>query len=425
MKWLSRKTRPHPAATFVHLKPSIDVSFIALVYCGATLFIGVAAMNSQTNLLFGVLGMMMGVLLVAAYISRTSIRKLSVHRSVPDHLVVGDPATLVYTLSNGKRYWPSISVSMGELDGCEGFVFQPYGYLLHAPAGSSKQLTVPLMPKRRGIHELDRYQLSTSFPFGFVKRATLATKREAIMIFPALAQVSPAILMLCQSAENAGARMRPRRGGDDEFYGLREYRVGENPRMIHWKLSAHSGDLVMREMTRVSPPRLMIVLDNYCAYDDCNLSDTELTIAMAASLASLALGRGYPVGLLSYSGNYVHVAPDHGKRHRRELLSQIAQLQRNSSHAHARLVDAASMHVAPGTSIILMTPAWTAAPAWRPAGRIISLCTRDQTVRRYFTFRDGIDFAHSMPVDQENEGFRSAQPELFQTAELPEEAAGV
>src|SRR5512133_500220 len=98
----------HPAATPVRLKPSVDISFTALVYFAATLFIGVAAMNSQTNLLFGVFGLMLGVLFVAGYVSRFSLRRLDIRRLLPDHLVVGQQATLVYSIAHRKRFWPSL-----------------------------------------------------------------------------------------------------------------------------------------------------------------------------------------------------------------------------------------------------------------------------------------------------------------------------
>ena len=55
--------------------------------------------------------------------------------------------------------------------------------------------------------------------------------------------------------------LRPRRGGQDEFYGVKEYRRGENPRWIYWKRSARTGTLVTREMTLVTPPRILLLVE--------------------------------------------------------------------------------------------------------------------------------------------------------------------
>src|SRR4051812_39777413 len=152
--------------TPVRRKPSLDFSVTGLVFCSMMMFMGLAAINSQANLLFGVFGLMIGVLLVAGWISRRVLRRLEVRRLLPETAVVGERATLTYEFTNTKKVWPSLSVSLGELDGTEAFTRQPFCYMLHAAPGMTATVPIEVLPKRRGIHRLDRYQLSTSFPFG-------------------------------------------------------------------------------------------------------------------------------------------------------------------------------------------------------------------------------------------------------------------
>src|SRR5688572_12619844 len=254
-----------PTRTVVHRKPSLDFSVTGLVYCSMMMFMGLAAINSQANLLFGVFGLMIGILLVSGIISRVVLRGLRVTRGLPENAVVGEKVAVTYEFVNNKRYWPSLSVSLSELDGVEAFTKQPVAYMLHAAARMNAIVPIEVIPKRRGLHTLDRYQLGTSFPFGFIKRAVERRGRETILVFPALAKVDPKLLTLARSAETSGAMMRPRRGGTDEFYGVKEYRSGENPRLIYWRRSARTGVLVSKEMTRVSPPRLMLLVDTHAA----------------------------------------------------------------------------------------------------------------------------------------------------------------
>ena len=54
----------------VRRKPALDFSLTGLVYCAMMMFMGLAAINSQANLLFGVFGLMIGILLVSGVISR-------------------------------------------------------------------------------------------------------------------------------------------------------------------------------------------------------------------------------------------------------------------------------------------------------------------------------------------------------------------
>src|SRR2546423_4715628 len=124
---------------------------------------------------------MMGVLLIAGYIWGVVLRRLAVKGLLPDHAVVGKPVTLLYEFTNTKRYWPSLSVTLGELDASEAFVKQPFAYMLHAAPRTSATVPTQVVPKRRGLHVFDRYKLSTSFPFGFIKRALDRREHETIL----------------------------------------------------------------------------------------------------------------------------------------------------------------------------------------------------------------------------------------------------
>ena len=88
-----------------------------MVYCSMMMFMGLAAVNTQANLLFGVFGLMIGVLIVAGMISRVVLRRLKVTRLLPEHAVVGKPITLMYEFTNTKRGVRHRSGSV-KADGC-------------------------------------------------------------------------------------------------------------------------------------------------------------------------------------------------------------------------------------------------------------------------------------------------------------------
>jgi len=71
-----RRPTPADSATPVRKRPSLDFSLTGLVYCSMMMFMGLAAVNTQANLLFGVFGLMIGVLLIAGVISRAVLRRL-------------------------------------------------------------------------------------------------------------------------------------------------------------------------------------------------------------------------------------------------------------------------------------------------------------------------------------------------------------
>jgi uncharacterized protein (DUF58 family) len=400
--------RRHPSnsavrATPVRRRPAVMFSATGIVYIVLMLFMGIAAINSQANLLFGLFGLMVGVLLVSGVISRIVLRGLTLNRGLPEHACVGEAITVSYQLSNTKRFWPSLSVVLAELDGVEAFSKQPQCFLLHAAAGMTASVPVLLVPKRRGIHALDRFQLITGFPFGFVKRAVTGRHKESLVIYPPLAQVSPALLAMCRSADSSGGVSRPQPGGADEFYGVKEYRPGDNPRWIYWRRSARSGTLVSKEMTRVAPPRILLLVDTMVR--ERLLQEHSLVergIAMAASLAAVALEQGLSVGLCAWAGKWASILPSRGKRHKSDLLTLLARLPLNTEHGLADLVDQARPLLRMATTPVLLTPAEDRLSGGDLRRHGLILISSDSPrAKNWFKFGPKIDFMTSMPAEQQ------------------------
>jgi uncharacterized protein (DUF58 family) len=349
-----KPSRRDPFATPLHKRPGFDISITGMVYSAMMCFMGLAAVNSQVSLLFGVFGLMIGILLVSGFLSKRMLRKVEVRRLLPDLASVGTPAVIHYTILNHKRFWPSLSVTVSEIDGVQGFRRQPTAYLLHVAPKQNAVLVCEILPKRRGVHVLNTHQLSTSFPFGFIKRAILQEQRDALLVFPPIAQVEPKLLQMFKSADTTGNNLRPRPGGNDEFFGLKEFRNGESPRQIYWKRSAHIGSLVAREMTHVAPPRLLIIVDTFGdASDIARKIEIEKSIAQAGSLMSSAIDSGLSVGLVCYTGQVLTVAGNRGKRHKREMLTTLAKLPANNVVSLEKLLaDSRSVADAVTTSIV-------------------------------------------------------------------------
>jgi len=391
------------SATVVRRKPSLDFSVTGLVYCSMMMFMGLAAINSQANLLFGVFGLMIGILVISGVVSRLVLRKLAIRRTLPENAEVGVTVTFVYQFENRKRYWPSVSVTIAELDGAEGFTKQPQSYMLHAAAQHTASVPTELLPKRRGLHELDRYQVSTSFPFGFIKRAIERAQKDSLVIFPPLGTVDRRLMQMCKSAENTGSMMRPKHGGMDEFYGVKEYRRGENPRFIYWRRSTRAGALVSKEMTQVSPPRLVLVVDTHLKDETAeSFSDVERTIAMAASVASHAIKEGLLVGLVVWSNEWIIVPPDRGKRHRVDLLAVLARLPKNTAHPMASLLPQAQKVIEDATTGVVFTSGTLAQSLGdRVRSTLVVVSSRSPQHRAWFGFDKDIDFQTCMPADQQ------------------------
>ncbi len=399
----AREAQRRAGLTLVRERPGVDFSLTGLVYCCLMLFMGLAANNSQANLLFGTFGLMIGILLISGVISRLVLRRLKVRRILPEHGVVGRTVRTVYEIANQKRFWPSLSVSICELDGVQGFTRQPQSYMLHAAPGMTAMVPAELVAKRRGVYEFDRFQLGTSFPFGFIKRAVTKRQKEHLVIYPPLARVDPRLLQLCRSADRSGPTMRPRPGGSDEFYGVKEFRRGDNPRWIYWRRSARNGVLVSKEMTQVAPPRLLILVDTQLKEQTTREQMlVERSIAMAASLAALALDEDLSVGLFVWSGHWLGIPPLRGKSQRTDILSALGRLPVNVEQGIEALMEQCHALLKSGTTPVLFTPRDIQLGIHEDGrGGMLIVSAGSPRADAWFKFESDVDFAHCMPVEQQ------------------------
>jgi uncharacterized protein (DUF58 family) len=393
------RRRSDPRATPVHERPGFDFSITGLVYSSLMMFMGLSAINTQASLLFGVFGLMLGILFVSGVISRTMLVRIELRRVLPDQAVVGQAVVVQYLISNHKPFWPSMSLTISELD-VQGLMSQPHVYVLHTAAKTTSGVAAELTPKRRGLQRFSRYQIATSFPFGFIKRALNRDTADALLVFPPIASVDADLLQQFRSAETSGENLKPVEGGMDEFFGLKEYRSGESPRFIYWKRSAKTGQLVSRQMTHVAPGRLVIMVDTFQPDDaEATIAGVERVIAQAGSLIDGALAAGLAVGLVCRMQDWLFVPPARGKQHRRELLSLLARLGPNRDQSPEKLLEEASRHVDPGATPVLMTRGGVSTTgATRRRGSAIVVGCESPQAQGWFKFDPSIDFASVAPL---------------------------
>jgi len=99
---------------------------------------------------------------------------------------------------------------------------------------------------------------------------------------------------------------------------LREYRAGDDPRLIHWRLSAKRRALVVRELEEETTLDARLVLTGRGARE---AERREGALSEAAALARALLRAGAGVGLV---GPGIDVPPGRGHEQERRVLTALA-----------------------------------------------------------------------------------------------------
>jgi uncharacterized protein (DUF58 family) len=274
---------------------------------GAAVGLGFAAVNTGNNLLYLLASLLLALIVVSGMLSEQSIRRLRVRASLPDEIHAGRPALLGARVTNLKRRLPSYSVALE--------AGEQRMYIARLAAGAERLVTWEATFARRGRQRLPGMRLVTRFPFGLFLKAGRVILDDEVIVFPA---VRPLDAAWRRRLAAGGTRSLRRRGRGSDLYNLREYRAGDDHRMIHWRSSAKTGTLTVREMEAETATSTRIVLVGEGRRDPARL---EVALSEAASLAVDLLAGGAAVELI---GPGLHVGPGRGRSHQLRLLTALA-----------------------------------------------------------------------------------------------------
>ncbi len=307
-----------------------EVTFAGIIFISITFFVMIAAMNSQNNLLFWAFGLMLGGIVIAYVGSWAMLRRLDVRRSLADYAVSGQPLQLQYILTNRKHRLPCFAIGITETRPLGPITRFPSAFALHLAPGQTVTVMSQLVPAQRGLITLPEIRLSCSFPFGFLRHAVLVPRPQSVVVYPRIGVLNRRLALRYREAVTTGTMTSNIRGGCDEFYGLREYRPGDNVRSIHWKYTARTGEIMVRELTSNAPPQMVIVLNlrNWRTLPD-GAALAERAIELAASLVCYGSVENFAVALaIAGDPDETVPVPVMGRESRRRHLHHLAVLDR-------------------------------------------------------------------------------------------------
>lgn len=279
----------------------------------AIVALGFATLNTGNNLLYLVLGALLGLIMLSGWLSEQALRNIQVRRRLPYAAVAGAPVRIVYEVTNLKRRFPSLALELKEERVANA------AFLSAAWPGKAGLAHGEFIVKRRGVLRFGKLIVRTGFPFGlFIKERDLG--------LPGTLVVWPRADRLVREPLRAGERVR-RIGttaamgvaiGRGEYRSLRGYLPGDDPRDVHWRSTARTGVPVVREYERDSTDTLWICLDLRAADSDA----AEAAVEIAASLAARAERENERFGLAT---NDAVIDPGNGPGQMEAVLDVLAR----------------------------------------------------------------------------------------------------
>ncbi len=177
---------------------------------------------------------------------------------------------------------------------------------------------------RRGLYPIGALVVRARDPYGFY----LSEKRleaETLAVMPRPERMMTAQLKPRHVGPWPGTIPSKTLGVGTEFYSMREYLPGDDPKRINWKASARHRELVVNELEAEKVTDIMIVLDTDVTFFEAAEAELfERSVRGAASMASLFLHQGNRVGLVLQGGERGSVPGAFGKQHERRVMYLLA-----------------------------------------------------------------------------------------------------
>ena len=313
--------------------------------------IALAAVRTGNNLLYLVLALALSATLTSGMVARISLHGLFVSLLVPQNVFEGEKVSIKITLHNQKRLLPAFSVRIEDLSllrvrslagrlkrlGAERAgaaaaeqgaapVLHHAAYFPAIPPGESRSELITQSFAQRGAYRLEGMHLSTRFPFGFFRRGERVDVSGEVLVYPSIRNVSSDLHLL----PFLPGKLEGRHVGHGEsLYAIRKYQEGESARRIHWKATAKTGRLMIREHAREEESEFCLILDTRVhGPQSGHQREFEEAVSLAASLAAHFAREGAD---FEYVTPYQHVPLGTGIDHLYRVLKSLAVVRCESA----------------------------------------------------------------------------------------------
>ena len=211
----------------------------------------------------------------------------------------------------------------------------------------------------RGMYHFDQIHLTVTEPLGLIRREQTVHAEKRLTIFPLVIKFKSVAIHPLRTRVYAGTIPGRIGGPGTEFFGVREYQMGDSPRTINWRASArHPGNLFSNEYQQERVADVGVVLDARASANIFHVDQSlfEYSVAAAAGLADAFLAQGNRVGLLVYGSYLGWTMPGYGKIQRERIMRALAGAEVGVSSVFSGLQHLSPHMFPPESQIVLVSP---------------------------------------------------------------------
>lgn len=267
-------------------KPGLFFGFIAFLML-------IASLNFNNNMGLMMTFLLVGLAQVALYKVFFNLRNLTIQQVTAKPIFLGQKAEFkVFFISNESRYDICLKNSLGSND------------LLELPLDESHPINCQLESFERGWLVCGKIKVMSSYPFGLFYAWIWTNLDARCLVYPIPEHNPPDLPRDDQSEGKTTAIIN----GED-FHGLKPFHSGDSMRLIAWKRTAQTGELISREFQQTQGEKLLL------DYSKIHLSDSEMKLSRLTAWVLLAYQQqlDYCLILPSFNSGFGYSTDHHNK----------------------------------------------------------------------------------------------------------------
>ncbi len=231
----------------------------------------------------------------------------------------------------------------------------------HLPAQGSYSWRGEGIGRRRGSYDMGNFIVKVSDPLGFFSIKERIVNKRSIIVYPTTIEL-PFFQALPRQEPGASKRRWFTSESGINAARVRQYLSGDSFRNIHWRTTAHTGNLMVKEFdpdtVNYSYKDIWIVLDMHEAAHCGEGEETteEYAVTIAASLIKKYIDSEKNVGLIASGDKSYLFLPDTGDEHQEELMQALAVIKSNSKLPLDAFLASQEERFEPGAAVVVITP---------------------------------------------------------------------
>jgi uncharacterized protein (DUF58 family) len=182
---------------------------------------------------------------------------------------------------------------------------------------------------RRGRYILGPVRLEGADGLGLFPNEVLVGCFSELVVYPRTVELTRLNLLGDGVRSHVGLETSRRLGTGEEFVGVRDYRIGDPQRLIHWRSTARHGRLMVKEFQEEITTLITIFLDlgrlGLTGVGD--QTSIEYSVRACASVAQRAIDRGHALQFFGVGARVEHLPPGSGTAQLLAVLDRLSFLK--------------------------------------------------------------------------------------------------